>query len=79
MDHPKILTVEYLDDAERVEIHLNKEGIDELIGILEVMRDRGSDYTRLFTPEWGGNELTSEKVNQGAELINLLKITLWRD
>ena len=79
MNHPKTLTIEYLTTPRSVEIHLNKEGIDELIGILEVIRDMGAADQRLFTPEWGGDELTSEKVNQDAELINLLKISLWRD
>ncbi len=73
-----LLTVEYNDKNEVVEIHCDKEGLDSLIEKLESLRKHGG-HDHLKTPSWAGSELTEEK--QGAEnlLINHLYILLWPD
>lgn len=76
----KILTVEINDDT-IVEMHLNNQGAIFLRNILNRMIEinENSDY-HLMTPEWGGNELSSEQQNTGSEikLMHHLKLFYWK-
>lgn len=72
-----LLTVERDRSAPCVEIHLDDEGIDFLIRQLAALRGR-RDHSHLFTPSWGGNQLT-EDTGSANEVIHKLTIYVWPD
>lgn len=71
-----LLTFEYDDDNEKIEIHANKKGLDLLKKQIEKLLLNESD-THLMTPSWGGEELTEEKQGNKTKLINHVKIFRW--
>lgn len=77
----KLFTVEFDNDGDVMELHLNKEGAQFLKEKLErlIIHNENSDH-HWFTPYMGGNELSSEKQNQSdnVKLINHLKILYWK-
>ena len=78
----KIFTVEYDMEQECIEIHLNPQGVAELINILSRCAQSSVDeHIHLFTPSWGGVGLTEEKQNMSdqSKLINHLKIMYWKE
>ena len=57
-----------------VNVFINKEGAEFLIEGLQSFIDAGkTEHWHLFTPEWGGDELTSNNLtlNDKNELMNL--------
>ena len=73
----KLLTFE-LASKDEIEIHLDQEGIQELIQILtKLQKSNKPNHNHLMTSAWGGNELTSEKQAAANELINKVTIRLW--
>ena len=61
-----------------VNVFINKEGAEFLIEGLQSFIDAGkTEHWHLFTPEWGGDELTSNNLtlNDKNELMNL--VTIW--
>lgn len=80
MSTNNMLTVEYNDKDECVELHFNKNGAMYMINILnQCIRLSHNEHYNLFTPSWGGNELFEEKQNtdDASKLINHLKIMFW--
>jgi hypothetical protein len=78
----KMLTFEYSNSEERLELHLDEIGIRDLIGTLNsLLEQEGSDHEHLYTADWGGNDLTSEKMNNdnSFKLIKHVKIMHWKD
>ena len=74
----KLLQVEWDKDGERVEIHLNQEGISYLISILEGLREKEApDDVQLMSPDWGGEGLTSDEDSGDRKTVHLLKILKW--
>ena len=76
----KTFTIELDKKGETLDIHLNKEGAEYLKGILDkLIKSDRQDHLHLMTPDWGGDELTSEKQNQSkeVELLHPLKIFYW--
>lgn len=74
----KLLQVEWDKEGERVEIHLNKEGISYLISALEGLKEKDTpDDIQLMSPDWGGEELTSDDDSGDREIVHLLKIMKW--
>ncbi len=75
MDH-KLLTFELAADHDRLEIHGDVAGLEELSRTLEgVIRTRKHEH--LMTPSWGGNELTEEVQGVGGHLLNKVTIHIW--
>jgi Immunity protein 32 len=78
----KILTIEYDQQGEAVEMHINKEGAEILRGILNILleNDSFSDH-HFMSPDWGGDELSSEKQNlsDDIKLIHHLKILFYNE
>lgn len=77
----KIFTVELDKEDESVALHLDKNGAEYLRDLLNRLIESDTEcHLHLMTEEWGGNELTSEKQNQSAEvgLINQLKMMYWK-
>ena len=68
-----LLTVEYNQDAEDIEIYCDKEGLDLLMKKLHVLTNKGG-HVHLMTPSWAGNELTEENQGSNTILINHLRI-----
>jgi hypothetical protein len=74
----RLLTVELAKDGDAVEIHCNREGIEELIRMLTRLAERGTaDHCHLRTPEWAGSELSSEKQSVDGTLINAVTVRFW--
>lgn len=75
-----MLTFEWDGNEERLEIHSDEKGLDELISQLTKLRNcYGSDHIHLMTGDWGGSELSANKQNNCAELIHHVKIFKWGD
>ena len=71
-----------LDDGEIVDILVNEEGAEYLINVLQNRIDYGkTEHDHLFTPEWGGDELTSNTLNldERSKLINLVNVRYFDD
>lgn len=78
----KLLTIEYSNKSEVIELHLNREGANELRMILDkLIKNNESEHCHLMTEDWGGIELTSNKQNLSSDykLINHLKLLYWKD
>ncbi|MCK6439636.1 MAG: immunity protein 32 [Planctomycetes bacterium] len=73
MEDNKILTFELSDDGDELHVFGNQEGLEELLhSINSVLKSR--DHDHLMTPEWAGQELTSEPMLGGGTLLNHVKI-----
>ena len=73
-----ILTFEWNQESEKLEIHCDHLGMKRLIGYLErLLSVSGNEHSHLMTSEWGGNELGSEQQNERSVLINHVKICKW--
>lgn len=76
----KLLTVEYDNEGDQLELHLNDEGIDQLVVFLNRLKEnKKNDHCHLMTKDWGGNELSNERQNMDSnfQLINRLKLIYW--
>ena len=74
----KMVQVEWDAEGQRVEIHVNDEGIDYLLDILiDLKKRRPPDDVQLMTPEWGGGGLTSFEDSGDRLIVNFLKIMKW--
>ncbi len=57
----KLLTFEMDPQGDRLEIHVNQEGLNDFIRHLEDLKNPHNDPIHLMTPDWGGRELSKEK------------------
>ncbi|MCD8042185.1 MAG: immunity protein 32 [Tannerellaceae bacterium] len=77
----KVITIELDQQGETIELHLNKEGAEYLKNILNrLISNNQNDHLHLMTPDWGGNELTTDQQNLSAtvKLLHQLKIVYWK-
>jgi hypothetical protein len=77
----KLVTVEYVQKQDTVEIHLDSNGLNALLKTLESLKNFStSEHVHLFASDSGAEGLTNELQNRSgnAELINHLKIFLWK-
>lgn len=73
----KVFTIELDQQGETVELHLNKKGAEFLRGVLnKLIENKVNEHEHLMSPDWGGDELSSEKQNlsDDIKLIHQLKI-----
>ena len=78
----KIFTIELDEKEKTIELHLNQAGAEYLKNILErLISNNKSEHLHLMTPDWGGNELSSNQQNLStdAELLHQLKVVYWKD
>lgn len=61
MSSMKLLTFEMDPQGDRLEIHLNQEGLNYFIRHLEDLKNLHNDPIHLMIPDWGGRELSNEK------------------
>lgn len=79
-DHKEkaVLTFEINNRDRILEIHANETGILKLIGILaNFSKKKEPDHIHLMTDQWGGEELSSNKIGDENILINHVKIFKW--
>ncbi len=73
----KLLTLEFDQKRELIELHLNKNGAEYLKSVLTrlINGDLVCDH-HFMSPDWGGDELSSNQQNlsDDMKLINQLKI-----
>jgi len=76
----KMLTFELSPDKEILEIHCDKQGLEDLIYYLQKLLNSKSEPPRhdhLMTPSWSGYELSEEKKIADNKLLNKVTIYLW--
>lgn len=76
----RLLSCEWVEDDERLEIHANTEGILYLRSVLDhLLATEQPGHIHLMTKEWSGTELSSERQNvgEGVVLINHVKVMIW--
>lgn len=74
------------DNGDRVFIHVDKNGLDLLIKELTWLRKKleagACDHTHLMSPDWAGDELTTSKLKDHEDEVNIVhevKIYGWND
>nr|VFK66582.1 MAG: Immunity protein 32 [Candidatus Kentron sp. UNK]VFK69920.1 MAG: Immunity protein 32 [Candidatus Kentron sp. UNK] len=73
-----MLSFEWDKNSEQLEVHADHAGLEELI--LHINRLISSDeceHVHLMSKAWGGVELSDDRQNQEAELINHVKLFKW--
>lgn len=78
----RLFTIETIPSEKRIEIYLNKEGLDFFIKYLERKRKlEHSEHYHLATEDWGGDELSNQlqSSSEDAKLINHMKFHFWTD
>lgn len=74
-----MLTFEWDKESEQLEIHADAQGLSDLAVQLKKISDgEGEEHLHLMTEGWGGDELSNNKQNSNAELINHVKIFKWK-
>lgn len=82
-----LLSVVAESDGSQVYMHLDTDGLTELIDILSQLRDNLAidycDHDHLLTPDWGGWELSSSMLDtekqQNCVQVGHLKIYAWTE
>lgn len=80
MSEERLLTFEIARDRELIDIHCNREGLDDLIYYLTRLRDNSEgtpQHDHLMTPNWAGTELTQEAQGSESNIVNKVTIHLW--
>lgn len=78
----KILTIEFDQQTEMVELHLNKQGAIFLKDVLgKLIDDDIVNDHHFMSPDWGGGELSVDQQNLSNQikLIHHLKILYWKE
>ncbi len=66
-----MLTIEFNEREQRVEIYFDEDGLKTLRRSLDMLSSKGG-HDHLMTPSWAGTELTEEKQGENTTLINHL-------
>jgi len=75
----EMLSFEWDAKDERLEIHASRSGLERLIQRLNaLLESTPPEHTHMMTEKWGGTDLTSEKQNEDATMINHVKIIRWK-
>lgn len=75
----RILTFELEKNGVELHVHGDEQGLKELALVLEgLLRSTTSDHAHLFTPDWGGEELSDEPQSENSSLVKKVTIHLWR-
>lgn len=78
LDETYWLSFEWDEREQQLQIHGSRAGLERLARTIEkLLRHNPPEHVHLMTPEWGGDELTSEKQNNHADLINHVKLYYW--
>ena len=71
-----LLTFEITTEGDAIEVHVDNDGISELIKILEKLQ-QGGGHEHLMSPVWGGEELGDQKQGHDNKLVHHVKIFKW--
>jgi len=75
-----MLTFEWDKDSEKLEIHADCKGLQELVKQIKKLESiKGNEHLHLMTEDWGGEELLGDKQNEKSELIHHVEIFKWMD
>jgi hypothetical protein len=78
-----LLVFELDKDKDQLFIHGDPNGLRRLAQLLIELADSAGEgdfpHEHLFTPEWGGEELSSQPQERNHECINHVKIYGWPD
>ena len=75
----KILTFELVKNGKELEIHVDNNGLQELIEtLIELKNAKGKTHDHMMTPSWSGSELTEQKQNETNTLLNKVSVHVWR-
>ncbi len=66
------------DDGVQIEVYLDRAGRDRLVRELNSLNDT-NDHFHMFSPAWGGDELTEERQEAGTLIGRHVKIYLRPD
>ncbi len=73
-----LLTFEWDEQNELLEIHGNQEGLNSFKNEIELLlKSTNEDHIHLQSPSWGGQELSDKKLNEQNKLISNVKIFKW--
>lgn len=64
------------DFSEEVEIYLDREGLNDLIARLSLIKDGKTEHIHLMTESWGLGDLSENKEKENNLLAHHLKIIL---
>lgn len=74
-----MISIEWHNKNGRLEIHTDPEGVQQLVELLnKLAQAKGDDHLHLMTEKWGGSGLSEKAQSSESELINHVKIFLWR-
>ena len=77
-----MITFEWNQESERLEIHADALGLSNLIRELQTLEKTsdGIDHIHLMSEDWGGTGLSneSEKQNENAQFVHHVKIYKWK-
>jgi hypothetical protein len=71
-----LLTFEYSQLCDVLNIHFDDEGLNNFILILEKMRSNKC-HEHMATESWGGNELSEEPQLEGGKMFNKVTLHKW--
>lgn len=74
----KILTFELVKTGDALDIHMDRQGLAELIQVCKHLYERGG-HEHLMTASWGGNELTEQPQSESSKLLNKVTLHLWAE
>lgn len=79
MTAEKLLTFELSAEGDCVDIHMDRQGLEDLVLYLTRLRDSANlpAHDHLMTESWAGTELTEEAQDADAKLINQVNLRLW--
>ncbi|MEX2282348.1 MAG: Imm32 family immunity protein [Gemmatimonadota bacterium] len=74
------LSVELTTDGDQLEIHGDKAALLRLVETIErLLAAAKNDHVHMFTPSWGGDQLSSEPQNDTNRVLNKVTIYYWSD
>jgi hypothetical protein len=73
-----MITFEVIDasTADQLAIHLDKQGLADLLAQLKFLADGKTDHVHLMAESWGGSHLREEPISSGAVPIRHVKVCL---
>jgi len=73
-----MLTFEWVEESETLEIHGNREGLLYLAQRLALLAEhQGRDHEHFMTEAWGGWEISAERNNFEATQISHVRVCKW--
>jgi hypothetical protein len=80
MSNEKLWTFELSADGDRLDIHCDRTGLQEMIESLRKLASTKTlpDHDHWMAPSWAGDELTEKPQASDSKLIRHVKIHLWR-